>query len=320
MTARSPSAFFLAVFLHALFATVAVLTAWMLKEKIPETVRVFELVAGEGDNFNATEAPALGTPGGVGKVELPDIPKPVPKAAEPTPVAPVQPEPSPVKPAPAQPSPVQAVPTPKVEPKPTETKIPDFSKQVKRTADRKAANIMAKFQKEQKAKEAAQKKIEEEARKKMSKEDFDRLYGNKSNASQKVASNNSKASRIDAEGIAKGVVGGSTANKTGGAGGKALTAEEGSQLERYISMLIQRLKEAHESPPGVSANAVATVEFYLAANGAISRVRISKSSGDAEFDQSALNAFRKLPPQGLGPRPDKQGETLSLDFMAEDGQ
>ena len=77
MTARSPSAFFLSATLHAFFAAALFYTAYALKDEVIDKAKIFELVAGEGDNYAATEAPALGTPGGV-KFDLASAPAAAP--------------------------------------------------------------------------------------------------------------------------------------------------------------------------------------------------------------------------------------------------
>jgi TonB family protein len=122
--------------------------------------------------------------------------------------------------------------------------------------------------------------------------------------------------RIDAEGIAEGVRGGSTANKRGGGGGNALTREEQSELNTYISFLLQELKTAHEPPPGVSDQLEARVTFDIAADGTISSPRIARSSGNREFDESVLAAFRKIRP--IGPTPNGKGDTWTVTFRMKD--
>lgn len=121
-----------------------------------------------------------------------------------------------------------------------------------------------------------------------------------------------KVPRIDAEGIAEGVRGGSTANKRGGGGGKALTREEQSQLNTYISFLLNALKEAHEPPPGVSDQLVTQVTFDITAGGTILNPRITKSSGNREFDESVLDAFHRV--KTIGDVPTGKSETWTLKF------
>ena len=59
MNARSPNAFFLSAALHAAVLAICFLIAYTFRQetKLPE--KIFELVAGEGDNFGATRAPAI---------------------------------------------------------------------------------------------------------------------------------------------------------------------------------------------------------------------------------------------------------------------
>jgi TonB family protein len=107
--------------------------------------------------------------------------------------------------------------------------------------------------------------------------------------------------RIDAQGIANGVKGGSTANTRGGGGGKALTREEQSEFDTYISFLLNALKEAHEPPQGLSDQLEAKVTFDITGSGAVLNPKITKSSGDRSFDESALDACRRV--KSIGPTP-----------------
>lgn len=263
--------------------------------------RVLELVAGQGDNFGATVAPKLGTPGGV-KVDLPAIP--IPKAPDPEPVAPpppakaepLPPEPSPITPPPPQPK------TPPPPPKKTEPTTPNFAKQVLR----KALNA------ERKAKaEVAKERAAEEKR--LKKEEFDRQQRAKVAAATKGSS--AKVSHIDAEGIAKGVVGGSAENKVGGAGGKALTAMDGALAERYFAMLKQRVLSALDKPPGVSDDLVVTVVVHISASGRLSNARVVKSSGSEEFDRAVITAFSRVT---MPEHPEHKNEDLELVFKTRD--
>jgi colicin import membrane protein len=122
--------------------------------------------------------------------------------------------------------------------------------------------------------------------------------------------------RIDAEGIREGVIGGSKENKTGGAGGKALTREEASLLDAYFALLKSRIKENHVPPDGVSDNLSARVEFTVAADGSISNVRIVSKSGNFDFDRSVIEAFEHT--RSIGPRPDGRTETETMLFKMHD--
>ena len=103
MSAQTPSSYTYSILLHAAAAGALFFGAVILKEQKREPAKFIELVAGEGDNYAATEASMLGDPDGMG-VDLPTIPAPnVPKIAEidssPAPVEPLPPiEPEPVEP------------------------------------------------------------------------------------------------------------------------------------------------------------------------------------------------------------------------------
>jgi TonB family protein len=125
-----------------------------------------------------------------------------------------------------------------------------------------------------------------------------------------------KVPKIDTQGIAAGVKNGSTANTRGGGGGKALTREEQNQLNTYISLLIQALKNAHEPPSGVSDQLETRVTFDITASGAILNPRISKTSGNREFDESVIDAFRRM--RSIGPTPNRRADTWTVTFKMRD--
>jgi colicin import membrane protein len=295
---RTP-AFFASLTLHALLMCLVLWFAYSNHKKSEEEKpKIFELVMGEGDNFAATEAPALGTPGGGIKIEIPGPPTPTPSPVE---AAPPEPEPSPVEPAPPAPVAPPVKTPPKAAPAPKEYKPVNLAKMVDRIADKRAANIEKKIKAEQKAADERAAKEAALNAKRMTKEEFDRQYKGKSSTSQtsaKSGGGTGATKRIDAEGIAKGVVGGSTSNKIGGAGGKALTREDIELSEAYISLLIQRLKAAHQKPEGLSDLLQATVKFRLTSSGSVVDVSIVSSSRNSEYDKSVLAAFRRitLPP------------------------
>ena len=100
-----------------------------------------------------------------------------------------------------------------------------------------------------------------------------------------------KVAKIDAEGIAKGVVGGSTANKVGGAGGKAMKADHDDVLGAYDALFKQRLRAEFEPPPGLSDSLQAEFEVRSDSDGTLSGGRVIKSSGNPDFDRAVLEAL-----------------------------
>ncbi len=284
---NSPSAFLQSLTLHGALVGLAFILGYVAQTSEPPQ-RVLELVAGEGDNYMATEAPAFGSEAGV-KITAPMPPKPV----EPTPPAPVPPTPPPPAPTP----------TPAT---PTEQPIPNFKKQIQRKIVVAASQAKREIAKER----AAEKKRQDEEKKRLTKEEFDRQ--NKAKASQptKVVAN-TKAPKVDAEGIAKGVVGGSTRNKTGGAGGKALTAQEGDEAERYLAALNQRLKDALDAVPGLDDGLRAEAEFIIADDGRLARARIIRSSHNAAFDKAVLDTIGSV---RMGPRPRGVSQEQAVPF------
>jgi colicin import membrane protein len=290
---QSPSAYFLSVVIHAAGVALLFCFAWLVHEQVREPAKLIELVAGAGDNYMATEAPAIGVPEGKEDLKLPELP-PMPAIAEP------QPEPAPMAPAPepVRPTPPKVEPVPVAKPPPDAITTPPKTKpertlkqQLERAAKLKEARVLSKFKADQAKAEKA------------------RLAAEKAAAPGKGA-------RIDVKGITAGVMGGSPSNTKGGAGGKALTASEQRVMDAYFAFLIQHLKAVHEPPPGVSDSLHCTIEFFLSADGSISQAKIMKGSGNREFDLSAVEAFRKV--KSVGKRPDGLSGLLSLDFTMKD--
>jgi colicin import membrane protein len=290
MSAQSPSAYGLSALLHAGAVGLVLFFSYAASHSDDDTPKILEMVAGEGTNYAATAAPALGSPDGTKltpPAPLPPEPAPVPSAAL-----------APAPPAPAAPSPIQAAPEAaakptKAAPKPKVAKPPkpvDLVASLKRTEMRRERNLEARYQKERAAEEKRALAAEAKA---------------------------ARAARIDAEGIRQGVLGGSTENKGGGASGKALTREESSLLDAYFAELLAQIKQNHTPPEGVADNLSARVEFFVAADGSISRVKIIGSSGNADFDRSVVEACERT--HSIGARPDGRSESQTFTFrMRED--
>lgn len=325
MSAHSPSSYALSLTVHGTAVVVLLAIAWGFQHQAPKPVAIFELVAGEGDNYTATVAPALGTPGGA-DLKVPSVPIPppmtLPKIEEPAPLPPVPVETPPPVPVAKPPEPVKAAPVKDATKKASEVpaildqKPTTFTQDIKRLSDKRQKRLMDKFHKDQAAKakkEAELAKKEAEAQKRMmTEEEFRKKYGVKSTSKSGAPT---KVAKIDSKGIANGVVGGSTANDKGGAGGTALARQEASLMEAYYSLLLQRLQESHVPPPGVGDQLVTGVSCFIAVDGSISRIRVSRSSGNKDFDQSALDAFRKVV---LPIRPDGRSGEVTMDFKAQE--
>ncbi len=272
MHARSPAAFALSALLHGVFVAVMFFGAYAVRDSLPPPAHIIELVAGDGDNWEATEAPALGSPNPTVKIDIPETPA--------APVAPPEPVVQPV---------VTAVEPPKPEPKKPEPKPIDLVKNLDRKMDSAQAKTEAKIEKQRKLEQQQYAKFLEQNK--------------KLNPSQKKSSvkPDGKPVRIDTEGIATGVQGGSTKNKTGGAGGKVLNRAEQDALDTYLKRLEMKVSEAHEKPFGVSEQHWAKLICTITVSGTITNVKITQSSGNKEFDESALAAMRKVRPIGAVP-------------------
>lgn len=328
MNSQSPSAYVLSALIHA--AAVALLfgVAHIMSTQVRPPAKFIEVVAGAGDNWSATEAPALGSPDGSEDIKVPNMPGPTipkidnpapPPEPEPQPPAP-EPEPTPVAPPPPEEKvPVKKAPEPKPEPKhdpnsPTAIleRKRTLADDVKRRVAIQENRTMQKIRRKEAAEEAAARKAAAEAAKRMSKAEFDKMNAAKGGK----PGSGSKISRVDAKGIAGGVVGGSTSNTKGGAGGKALSVAEQNLLDQYFAYLKIKLKQAHIPPPGTGDSLTTTVQFYLSSTGGISSVKVLRSSGNSEFDQSVVDAFRRV--SSIGPRPDGRSEELVIEFNTKE--
>lgn len=300
--------------LHAGIVALVFIFSILFQRPKEEPVQVFELVAGEGDNYMAKEAPALGSPTGV-TVSLPEMPAPRPTPPDPTPAP--EPEPPPIVPAPSPPKKesVAPKPAPKKAPDPTM----DMAKAVRWEIIKKEsqAKMDAAKRKAAEAKKAAEEKrrlakVEEENRR-LTKAEFDKANANKKTPPAKTPT--TKVAKIDAEGIAKGVTGGSTANKDGGAGGKALVASDGRAIEMYFEMLKQRVRAELTGLAGMEDHLAVTVAVNISAWGRLSNARVKVSSGNAEFDRAVIAAFGRVE---MPAHPEKKSEELELIFRTRD--
>lgn len=303
MNDRMPAAFVTSLILHGLVVALMFLVAYSSSFETRPVTKAFELVAGDGDNFAATEAPALGTPGGI-KLNVPTPPLPRPEPVKPEIVkpdpAPEPPEPTPVAPTPPAPKPP---PVPKPEPvktAPTTKAAPTKTKTIAEQMRWEAIKAESKVKQQVAREKAAEKKRLEKER------------AEQARLAKAAAAN---APKVDVDGIVNGVKGGSTANKVGGAGGTALTRSDGPVMEAYFAMLKDRLLKALDKPPGLSDTLVAEAEFRIGADGSISAVKIISASGSAEFDRAVLEAYSRV---RMPARPDGKSSVQTARFRTKD--
>jgi colicin import membrane protein len=284
MHAKSPSSFVVSLTLHTFAAALIFLTTVYVAQQEKPPV-IFELVAGPPTAPDELVAPALGNSATPVKIAVP-VPQTEspPQKAAPTvqevspPAEPEVREETPAKPVPAKPAATKPAPT---KPK-ADTSI---AKEMKKSA-------------------------------RVSYQDYLKKHPAPKPSTGAPVQKSANVPRIDSQGIANGVRGGSTANTRGGGGGKALTREEQSELNTYISFLLNALKEAHEPPPGVSDQMEAKVTFDITASGSILNPHISKSSGDRAFDESVIEAFRRV--KSIGPTPNGKADTWTVTFRMKD--
>jgi colicin import membrane protein len=256
--------------LHGAVVLAIALSAMVFQQTQLNAPKIFELVAGEGANYAATEAPAP-SPGV--SFERPDVP-----IIE-TPLQAPEPEPQPV----VQPVRPVAQPTPVVTPKPVESPVKPAEKPKQSTTSYEA------FRQQNKNQTRAQ-------------------------STGATAPSGAKSAAVPKIRV-RGVTGGTGSAE--GAGGNVLSrSADQDLLGSYLAMLQRELKAAHEKPTGLGDQLSVTISFTLSATGAMSHVRVTRSSGSAEFDQSALAAFRAV--RSIGPRPDGKTDTRTAVFKMSD--
>jgi colicin import membrane protein len=311
---RYGGAFRVSAALHLILLGLVVVLTMIVREKDADKPAIFELVAGEGDNFLALDAPSGNEAGRAaeGEIEF-TSPDPVPVW---TPPAPAAAEPEPAAPTPVTPVEAVAPPTP-VKPAPAPAvPVPNFTKAIKQTIRAEERKADKEIQKQR----AADQKAAAEAAKRTSYEQFQKQNAKttgSSSAKSTATGTGAAASpgkRIDVNSLKRGVTGGTGAGSTG-AGGTALSRAEANAMDAYFALLMQRLRENHEKPAGLSDLLNAQVAFTMAADGSISGVRIVASSGNADFDQSVLEAFNRVK---MPARPDKKTAGYRITFRIKE--
>lgn len=81
-----------------------------------------------------------------------------------------------------------------------------------------------------------------------------------------------------------------------------------SELQNYIARLREALKLCWAKPVSGGMSLATEVEFTIVPGGTFSRIRVSRGSGNGEFDASVLDAFESLGRAGGTP----DGKTLNL--------
>ena len=283
MRANTANSVVISLTLHAFVVGAILLFTFFAAQQVKEPPVIFELVAGPPTAPDELVAPALGNTTKEIKLDVPVVEAVASMPAEPEPVVQTQPVETPAETPPVEKSKPKEV----EKPKPVAKPKPDNS-------------LVKEMQKSQR----------------VSYKDYLKKHPTPKPAPPSASRQVANAPHVDATGIAAGVKGGSTANTRGGGGGKALTREQQDQMSTYYSLLLQELKRAHESPPGVSDKLEARVTFDITASGAIMNPRISKSSGDKTFDDSVIDAFLRV--RSIGPTPNRRSDTLTLTFRMRD--
>lgn len=312
---RFGGAFWLSATVHVLILGLLLYLTLVVGERVVPQTKIFELVAGEGDDFMATEAPSGSEAGQAESGEInfttpTEVPTWTPPAPDPESAAP-EPPPTPVsRVEPTPPEPVKPV----AKPEPVTPPVPNFTKQINRKLANEKKKADREIQKQREANARAAKERELSS-KRMSYDEFAKSTGKSSSRSTAGGGTGAPGPRVDASGIKKGVTGGAGAGSKGGGGTALSTSADGSAMERYFSMLRSRLRENHEKPGGVSDLLNAEVQFTIAANGSISGVRIVRSSGNSDFDQSVIEAFARV---SMPARPDGKTDTIKLVFRMKE--
>ncbi len=111
------------------------------------------------------------------------------------------------------------------------------------------------------------------------------------------------------------MAGGSTANKKGGAGGKALVNDNDDVIIAYFALFKQKLRTEFEPPPGLADALKVVIEVRSNADGSLTSPKVAKPSGNAEFDRAVIEAVKRV---RMPAQPDKKSEIISLEFKARE--
>lgn len=87
-------------------------------------------------------------------------------------------------------------------------------------------------------------------------------------------------------------------------------------LNSYFERIRSAVRGAWAKPQGLNDALRVTVRFDVTADGRLTNVSIASSSGNSIFDQSVLEAFRRV--GSVGPSPDRQPYSLRLTFRMTD--
>lgn len=133
-----------------------------------------------------------------------------------------------------------------------------------------------KKEKEKKAKEKKEKEKKEKDKKEKDKKELERLRQDReANLMKKLAEAEARenaAQSVEAE-------------------GKAASARELTEVERYLALIKKRVEDVWRKPPD-SGELVVELEIRLLPNGELAGVEVTRSSGVVPFDRSALNAVQ----------------------------
>jgi len=296
MRAHSPASYSLSLMIHGAIAAAILIAAYLFNDVRKKSADIFEVVAGPGDNWAATVAPARGEPDASEAPAAVIFTRP---AATPQPPPVIETPPEPVTPAP--PIARDAL----VVPPTTKTKQQTKKTDAKQTTAQKQpvspTTSFDEFQKQHGAKNQNMPSSKTPVK----------TANVTTNPGKPITP---KTITSPGKGLLTGVDGGS--GSVPGAGGRALTVAEQNQLDRYLAALAEEIKRAHEKPEGVSMELVTRVEYYVNADGTIGAVKIIKSSGNRAFDESVLKAFRSV--RSIGDRPDGRGSAITANFRMKE--
>ena len=143
--------------------------------------------------------------------------------------------------------------------------------------------------------------------------DFQKKNTKQLAANQKVrsAGGGKPAPGIDAKGIVDDLME-SAAGPRGDGGGTGGTKVMIAALDAYFSRLVSAVRAAWEMPDSVTDMLGAKVSFHLGADGSITAVKIVKSSGSTDYDDSVIDAFHRV--RSIGAVPGGKSGTYVFNF------
>ena len=87
-----------------------------------------------------------------------------------------------------------------------------------------------------------------------------------------------------------------------------------AEVGKYAALFRSRVERSWSIPPGSTSGLICLLKIELQPDGKVQNVSITQSSGDEDFDRSAVTAVRKAAPFPLPDNPEAAARFKSFNF------